>query len=301
MKVAVGRGSLPTASLCISDIWGNYPKVVQSNGGTQMKLFQVDAFADKPFAGNPAGVCILSDTRPDGWMLSVAREMNLSETAFVTRQRDAYGLRWFTPKTEVPLCGHATLASAHILWEEKLEAEGTTIRFQTKSGTLQARQAGKRVEMDFPARRVEPVNGNNDINESLQVSPLRTYNGTYATDGDLFLLEVESEDIVRRIAPDYQRLLSTAALAVIVTSRSSSSEYDFVSRFFAPAAGVNEDPVTGSAHCYLTPYWGTKFGKKEMVGYQASQRSGIVYCKWTDDRVWIGGKAITMFKAELLA
>jgi PhzF family phenazine biosynthesis protein len=266
-----------------------------------MKLFQVDAFADRPFAGNPAGVCILSESRPDSWMLNVAREMNLSETAFVTRQSDSYGLRWFTPKIEVPLCGHATLASAHILWEERIQARDTSIRFHTKSGMLQARQAGRRVEMDFPARPVEPVGPNNGINRSLQVTPLRTFNGTYAAKGDLFLLEVESEDVLKIIAPDYPRLQSTAAIAVIVTCRSSRPEYDFVSRFFAPAAGVNEDPVTGAAHCYLAPYWGTKLGKKEMVGYQASDRSGVVYCLWEDDRVWLGGAATTVFKAELLA
>jgi PhzF family phenazine biosynthesis protein len=266
-----------------------------------MKLFQVDAFADRPFAGNPAGVCVLSDKRPDSWMLNVAREMNLSETAFLLRERDGYSLRWFTPKTEVSLCGHATLASAHILWEEKLEAEDTTLRFHTKSGTLQARKAGGRVEMDFPARMVESADDNSEINESLQVSPVSVYTGKYITNGDLFLLEVESEDIVRRIAPDYQRLLSTNALGVIVTSRSSDPKYDFVSRFFAPAVGINEDPVTGVAHCYLTPYWGTRLGKKEMVGYQVSERSGIIHCTWENERVWLGGNATTVFKAELLA
>ena len=192
-----------------------------------MKLFQVDAFADRPFAGNPAGVCILSEGRPDSWMLNVAREMNLSETAFVTRQNDSYALRWFTPKIEVPLCGHATLASAHILWEERIQASGTSIRFHTKSGMLQARQAGRRVEMDFPAWPVEPIGPNNGINRSLQVTPLRTFNGTYAAKGDLFLLEVESEDVLKRIAPDYPRLQSTAAIAVIVTCRSSRPEYVF--------------------------------------------------------------------------
>ena len=266
-----------------------------------MKLFQVDAFADRPFAGNPAGVCILSEGRPDSWMLNVAREMNLSETAFVMRQNDSYGLRWFTPKIEVPLCGHATLASAHILWEEGIQASDISIRFHTKSGMLRARRAGGRVEMDFPARHVEPVGPNNGINRSLQVTPLRTFNGTYAAKGDLFLLEVESEDVLKRIAPDYLRLQSTDAIGVIVTCRSSKLKYDFISRFFAPAAGVNEDPVTGVAHCYLAPYWGTKLGKKEMVGYQASDRSGVVYCLWEDERVWLGGAATTVFKAELLA
>jgi PhzF family phenazine biosynthesis protein len=264
-----------------------------------MKIFQVDAFADRAFAGNPAGVCLLPDRRPDGWMLNVAREMNLSETAFLLKQPEGYSLRWFTSATEVSLCGHATLATAHILWEEKLETEDTVIRFNTKSGVLQARKADGLIEMDFPARPVEPAKNNEELNGSLHVSPIFT--GKYTTNGDLYLLEVESENTVKRIAPDYPKLLASAARVVIVTSRSSDPRYDFVSRFFAPAVGINEDPVTGSAHCYLTPYWGTKLGKRKMIGYQASKRSGVIHCTWTDDRVWLGGTAVTVLKAELLA
>jgi len=264
-----------------------------------MKLFQVDAFTDRPFTGNPAGVCILPETRPDSWMLGVAREMNLSETAFLLPRGNDYDLRWFTPETEVSLCGHATLASAHILWEEKVEAAHTTIRFNTKSGVLLARRSGGLIELDFPARPIEATKDIGDISGSLQVSPVFT--GRHAANGDVYLLEIESDDIVRKIAPDYQKLGASTARAVIVTSRSSDPQYDFVSRFFAPAIGINEDPVTGLAHCYLTPYWGAKLGKKQMVGFQASRRSGVVRCTWANDRVQLGGNAITVFKAELLA
>ncbi len=264
-----------------------------------MQVFQVDAFTDTPFAGNPAGVCLLPEAKPDSWMLHLAREMNLSETAFLLRQNEGCSLRWFTPTTEVALCGHATLASAHILWEEKLLAETETIAFQTKSGILRARKAGKVIEMDFPARNVQSIKNNEELNQALQVRPVFT--GKYPTaDGDLYLLDVESDETIRSIVPDYQRLLISTARAVIVTGASSDSTYDFVSRFFAPAVGINEDPVTGSAHCYLTPYWGAKLRKNEMIGYQASERGGIVKCKWVGDRVWLGGSAVTVFRAELL-
>ena len=265
-----------------------------------MQLFQVDAFTSTPFAGNPAGVCILQEHRPDCWMQQVAREVNLSETAFLLPETDSYNLRWFTPITEVSLCGHATLASAHVLWEEKLEPENKSIVFHTKSGPLRARMTGKLVEMDFPARDIQKADNNEELNLSLGISPVFT--GKYSIgNGDLYLLEVESDGIIRSIRPNYQRLLSSTARAVIVTSVSSEKDYDFVSRFFAPAVGINEDPVTGSAHCYLTPYWGAKFGKNDLVGYQASERTGVIQCKWMNDRVSIGGEAVTVLKGELLA
>ena len=226
--------------------------------------------------------------------------MNLSETAFLTPETDFYNLRWFTPITEVSLCGHATLASAHVIWEEKLEPETKSIVFHTKSGVLRARMAGKIVEMDFPARDIQKVDNNEELNLSLGISPVFT--GKYSIgDGDLYLLEVESDGIIRNIRPNYQRILSSTARAVIVTSVSSEKNYDFISRFFAPAVGINEDPVTGSAHCYLTPYWGAKLGKNDLVGYQASERTGVIQCKWMGDRVSIGGEAVTVLKGELLA
>lgn len=264
-----------------------------------MKLFQVDAFAEEPFTGNPAGVCLLDEAKPESWMLLVAREMNLSEIAFLIPQGTSYNLRWFTPKTEVSLCGHATLASAHVIWEEKLIANTETIAFMTKSGVLHARRDGDNIEMDFPSRQVLPVQHNHELNQALKIAP--TFTGKYSVpDGDLYLLEVDSDQSVKAIVPNYQQLLSSRARAVIVTSPSSDSRYDFVSRFFAPAVGIDEDPVTGSAHCYLTPYWGSRLGKKELLGYQASERTGIIKCKWAGDRVSLGGKAVTVFRAELL-
>lgn len=264
-----------------------------------MRLYQVDAFTDIPFAGNPAGVCLLPAEQPVNWMLAVAREMNLSETAFLLRQGAGYNLRWFTPKTEVSLCGHATLASAHILWEEQVVPEADTIEFYTKSGTLPVRRRAGMIEMDFPARPVTPVAHDDRINRALGVTP--SFTGKYATtNGDAYLLRLASEDAVRRVAPDFQALLQTPARVVIVTSASSDPAYEFISRFFAPAVGINEDPVTGSAHCYLTPYWGEALGKTEMVAYQASERGGIIKCSWKGERVWIGGRAKTIFKAELL-
>ena len=263
------------------------------------RIFQVDAFTEEPFAGNPAGVCLLDDTKPDDWMLHVAREMNLSETAFVLRADGGYGLRWFTPTTEVSLCGHATLASAHILWEEKLTLGSETITFRTKSGDLLATKSGGSIELEFPSRRVEATKNYSELNVALEAAPVFT--GKYPdSKGDIYLLEFETETIIRTIVPDFKRLLATTARAVIVTSESSSANYDFVSRFFAPAVGIDEDPVTGSAHCYLMPYWGTKLRKKELVAYQASKRSRIIMCKWMEDRVRLGGKAVTIFKADLL-
>lgn len=264
-----------------------------------MKLFQVDAFTDKPFGGNPAGVCILDAVRPDNWMMSIAREMNLSETAFLLKKTAGYDLPWFTPTTEVSLCGHATLASAHIIWQEKLAPETESISFSTKSGLLHARRAADIIEMDFPARDIQPRNDGPELNQSLGIAP--TFTGSFPTPkGEIYLLQVGTDREVKSIVPNYQLLRSTSARAVIVTSTSSDPDYDFVSRYFAPAVGIDEDPVTGSAHCYLTPFWSTRLRKLTLTGYQASQRTGVVTCALVGDRVWLGGKAVTVFRAELL-
>lgn len=264
-----------------------------------MKLYQVDAFTDVPFKGNPAGVCILDEEKSDQWMAALAREMNLSETAFLRKQNGVYNLRWFTPKIEVPLCGHATLASAHILWEEKLEPAHTAISFETKSGRLLAQKEGQIIKLNFPARLLKTIAGNETLDRLMAITPI--YHGVYATDsGPVHLLEVLSEDIVTKVKPDYQGLISAGIRGVIVTSKSTDSQYDFISRYFAPLAGVNEDPVTGSAHCCLAPYWGKKLGKTGTVGFQTSERSGVVMCEWLDDRVIIGGKAVTVFKIEVV-
>lgn len=270
-----------------------------------MRIYQVDAFTDRPFKGNPACVCLSDADRPDpggwteSWMQSLAAEMNLSETAFLRTQADRFGLRWFTPKREVSLCGHATLATAHVLWEEQILKPEEEARFDTRSGLLTARKDGGWIEMDFPAKEVVEADENASLNAALGIAPLYTGQLT-AANGTLYLFEVESEEEVRALAPDFGRLASSGARAVIVTGRSRSPEYDFVSRFFAPLVGIAEDPVTGSSHCYLAPYWGRKLGKRSLVGFQASARTGVVGCHWKGERVLLRGQAITVFKGELL-
>jgi PhzF family phenazine biosynthesis protein len=259
-------------------------------------IYQVDSFTNQPFAGNPAGVCILPAARDAAWMLNVAREMNLAETAFLVPQADGYDLRWFTPTIEMDLCGHATLASAHILWETKALRREAPARFHTKSGLLTCVQQGDVIEMDFPAtppRRIDPPDG---LLDALGVSA--KFVGQSKFD---YLVEVESEEVVRAVKTNLARLSRFPVRGAIVTSRASSPGSDFVSRFFAPAAGVDEDPVTGSAHCTLSPYWSERLGRAELTGYQASARGGVVHTRLAGDRVMLGGQAVTVLKAELLA
>jgi len=260
-----------------------------------MKIYQVDAFTEKPFSGNPAAVCIMDELQGESWMQNVAREMNLSETAFLHKQAEGYNLRWFTPAVEVELCGHATLASAHVLWELRLLKPGEEAIFHTLSGLLAAHQKGKWMEMNFPAKLEEQAIAPDGLIEALGVAV--KYLGKNQFD---YLVEVESEEIVRDIKPDFGLLLSVAARGVIVTSLADSGEYDFVSRFFAPNVGVNEDPVTGSAHCCLSPFWSKRLGKDELVGYQASARGGVVKVRYAGDRVFLGGQAVTVLRGELL-
>jgi PhzF family phenazine biosynthesis protein len=257
-------------------------------------IYQVDAFTDRPFAGNPAGVCILPAPAGESWMQAVASEMNLSETAFLVRQTDGYQLRWFTPAVEVELCGHATLASAHILFETGLLKPGEQARFHTLSGLLTAARAGSWIEMDFPATPEQPASAPDDLAEALGVKA--RYVGKSLFD---YLVEVDDEATVRGLTPDIGRLGQVAARGVIVTARSASPEYDFVSRFFAPAAGVPEDPVTGSAHCCLAPFWAARLGKTEMVGFQASRRGGVVRVRLAGERVLLGGQAVTVLVGQL--
>ncbi|HEY75100.1 MAG TPA: PhzF family phenazine biosynthesis protein [Thermoflexia bacterium] len=261
-----------------------------------VQLFQVDAFTDQPFRGNPAAVCLLPGPRDEAWMQNVAREMNLSETAFVYRENDGFRLRWFTPAVEVDLCGHATLATAHVLWEVGWLAPEEPARFHTRSGLLTARRGGSVIELDFPALPEEPVECPPGLEEALGVAP--SYVGKSKFD---YLVEVASEEAVRAMKPDFGRLKTlSSARGFIVTSRTTSGEYDFVSRYFAPGAGVDEDPVTGSAHCCLGPFWGKRLGKQEMVGYQASARGGVVRVRLAGNRVYIGGQAVTVMRGELV-
>jgi PhzF family phenazine biosynthesis protein len=258
-------------------------------------IVQVDAFTDTPFAGNPAAVCILPEIRDEQWMQNVAREMNLSETAFLLRQHDGFTLRWFTPAAEVDLCGHATLASAHVLWESGHLELHEQARFHTRSGLLSAERKGAWIELNFPSTPEEPAEAPPGLLEALGVTA--TYIGKSRFD---YLIEVASEDTVRNISPNFSLLAQVPVRGVIVTNRSTSPNYDFVSRFFAPQVGVNEDPVTGSAHCTLAPYWSKKLGKDEMVGYQASARGGVVRVRVSGDRVYLGGQAVTVLRGELV-
>jgi predicted PhzF superfamily epimerase YddE/YHI9 len=259
-------------------------------------LYIVDAFTARPFAGNPAAVCPLAAARPDGWMRRVAAEMNLSETAFLHPEADGWRLRWFTPAVEVDLCGHATLASAHVLRRTgRCPPEGA-IRFFTRSGVLTAERDGNWIDLDFPALPVEPCAPPPGLIESLGIAP--RFVGNYRLD---YLIEVDNEAVLRAVEPDQGRLKGVPTRGVVVTARSATGEFDFVSRFFAPGAGIPEDPVTGSAHCALGPYWAPKLGKEDLLGYQASRRGGVVRVRVRGPRVRLGGQAVTVVQGELVA
>ena len=260
-----------------------------------IRAFKVDSFTAGPFAGNPAGVCLLTEPRDERWMQAVAREMNLSETAFLLLEGAGFRLRWFTPVAEVALCGHATLATAHVLWHEGILAPGDTARFFTKSGELRASRRGDLIELDFPAKPEEPAEPPVNLLEAMGVRP--TYLGRNVFD---YLLLLESEAAVRAVAPDFAKLRTVEVRGVIVTAPSSTPAYDFVSRFFAPAVGVDEDPVTGSAHCCLGPFWAARLGKTALSAYQASARGGALAVRVAGDRVFLGGRAVTVLRGELL-
>lgn len=260
-----------------------------------LPLFQVDAFTDQPFAGNPAAVCLLNEPGDPAWMQHIAREMNLSETAFLCKQDDGYSLRWFTPAVEVDLCGHATLASAHILWEQGYLPADAQARFHTKSGLLTAERNGNWIELNFPAKPEQPAETISGLQEALGATPV--YIGMSQFD---CLVEVESEQVVRALQPDLIQLAAIPVRGLIVTSRASTPGYDFVSRFFGPRVGVPEDPVTGSAHCVLSPFWSKRLGREELIGYQASPRGGVVRVRLDGDRVRLGGQAVTVLRGELV-
>jgi len=258
-------------------------------------IVTVDAFTERPFSGNPAAVVLLERPREEDWMRAVAREMNLSETAFLERQGEEFGLRWFTPAVEVDLCGHATLASAHVIWEEGILPAGATARFRTRSGLLTAEMRGPEIELDFPADPPRPIDPPAELIRAIGAEPAFAAKGRFD-----HLLVLDSEEEVRGVRPDFARLRDVSERGVIVTARSSAPEFDFVSRFFAPAGGVDEDPVTGSAHCTLGPYWGERLGKASLVGFQASARGGVVKVRLAGERVKLGGRAVTVLRGELL-
>jgi PhzF family phenazine biosynthesis protein len=258
-------------------------------------IVQVDSFTDKPFGGNPAAVCILPSAPAAEWMQAVAREMNLSETAFLWPTTDGFRLRWFTPAAEVELCGHGTLASAHVLWEMGYAQQGSVLQFHTLSGVLTAEQSDGWIELDFPTAPPKPAGAPPGLSQALDCKP--KYVGR---SGFGYLAEVASEEILRRLDPASPSLMEAAAEGLIVTSRSEGDRYDFVSRVFVPALGVPEDPVTGSAHCTLGPYWSVRFGKKELMAYQASPRGGEVRVSVEGERVRLGGQAVTVLHCLLL-
>jgi len=260
-----------------------------------LRIVQVDAFTDTPFAGNPAAVCLLPTPREAQWMQQVAREMNLSETAFLCRRADGFDLRWFTPAIEVALCGHATLASAHVLWEDGHLAADAPARFHTRSGLLTATRRDAWISLDFPALPPEPVAAPEALVRALPAAPL--YVGKNRAS---YLVEVTAEEVVRALQPDFTLLRTLPVQGVIVTSQATTAGFDFVSRYFAPRAGINEDPVTGSAHCCLGPYWSQRLNRERFVAYQASARGGVVRVQVQGERVVLGGQAVTVLRGELV-
>jgi PhzF family phenazine biosynthesis protein len=257
-------------------------------------IFVADAFTDRPFRGNPAAVCLLPGPRDDAWMQSLAAEMNLSETAFVLPEGDGFRLRWLTPAVEVDLCGHATLASAHILWQERRAGESEPIRFRTRSGVLTVTRPADGIAMDFPANSESAAEPPAGLLDALGATPRHV--GRTRFD---YFVEVDSAAAVRGLRPDFARLKSLGVRGVIVTARSDDVAFDFVSRFFAPGAGIDEDPVTGSAHTSLGPYWAARLGKASLVGYQASARGGVVRVEVGGERVTLVGRAVTVWRGVL--
>lgn len=259
-----------------------------------MRTFIVDAFTDKPYSGNPAGVCILDRAMPDELMLKIAGEINHSETAFLLIKEGAHSLRWFTPKTEVNLCGHATLATAHILVETGLFVKDEHIKLETKSGLLKARMINKMIELDFPQLFVNTCESNEIIEKAFGIKPI--YVGKNAR---RYLIEIDNVEKLREIKPDFNLLQKSDRGGFMITAK-SNDRYDFYSRFFAPGVGINEDPVTGSAHCYLAPYWSKKLHKSKMLAFQASRRTGVIECELAENtRVLLRGNAVTMNEMKM--
>lgn len=258
------------------------------------RLFQVDAFTHQRFSGNPAAVCLLENPKPDAWMQALAAEMNLSETAFLQKQANGYGLRWFTPATEVKLCGHATLASSWILFSEGIIPVDRVIHFHTLSGILQARWEEQAVVLDFPAFK-----GAKQVEDPPLLKALGLKEGIIWQVGEHWLVETPDAQSVRKLAPDFKKMVELGKGDLAVTSRSDDVEYDFISRFFAPALGVNEDPVTGSAHCSLGPFWMERLHKNPLRAYQASARGGSMLVDVKGERVELHGQAVTVFEAIL--
>ena len=258
----------------------------------KLKIYQVDAFTDKIFSGNPAAVCPLESWLPDSVMQNIALENNLAETAFYVKQGNEYLIRWFTPTVEVDLCGHATLATAHVLYHHE-QCAGNEIVFRSpRSGVLKVYRNENLLTLDFPTDTLNKIQWFNEMNAGFNLIPLEGYKGK--TD---YLLVFENEDQIKNIQPNYPIIATWKVRGVIITAK--GKQVDFVSRFFAPQSGVNEDPVTGSAHTTLTPYWAEKLGKTEMSAMQLSSRKGYLTCKYMGDRVHISGQAKTYLIGEI--
>jgi PhzF family phenazine biosynthesis protein len=257
-------------------------------------IVQVDAFAAEAFGGNSAAVCVLPAPRDERWMQLVAREMNVSDTAFLHREGDGFRLRWFTPVAEVDLCGHATLASAHVLWECGELAADAAARFHTRSGLLTAVRDGTWIELDFPATPDVETAAPAGLAEAVGATPAYVGRSTFD-----YLFELASEEAVRSVQPDFARLRTVQARGVIVTARSTASGVDFVSRYFAPALGIDEDPATGSTHCCLAPFWARRLGKSTFVARQLSTRGGLLKLRLDGERVRLAGQAVTVLRGEL--
>lgn len=264
-----------------------------------MKIYQVDSFTDQMFKGNPAGVCILTHDIPDETMQSIAMEMNLSETAFVRQEGPDYRLRWFTPTSEVTLCGHATLAAAHVLFNH-VGLKALEIKFQTKSGLLLARKLTGGITLDFPVGNPEPAPLPKQIFDSLGIAHIDILDTLFCRTRNKFIVHLKDPSLIPEIKPDFGRMLEyqpSELIGIIITAK--GEEHDFISRFFAPWVGVNEDPVTGSSHTVLAPYWSKILGKTKMRAYQASKRGGEMAVELKGDRVFLTGKTVTVFETEI--
>jgi PhzF family phenazine biosynthesis protein len=262
---------------------------------TSKIIYQVDAFTAEPFKGNPACVCILEKEMPRKWMQNIAAEMNLSETAFLVRENASYKIRFFSPEAEIPLCGHATLASAHIIYETGLESSDKKVTLTCKAGNLIVRKSGNWINMNFPSYSLEPVRIPSGIEKIIGIRPSELYRTSHGWRLALLL----GEHDVRNLKPDFNLMKNTVYGDLIVTAPSEDTNFDFCVRCFAPALGINEDPVTGSAHCALVPFWHKKTGREEFISRQISKRSGILKVAMKGDRVEISGHSKTIFKAEL--
>jgi PhzF family phenazine biosynthesis protein len=260
----------------------------------KLPVFQIDAFTNEPFKGNPAAVCLLTEEMPERWMQRIAMEMNLSETAFLLPENEGYHLRWFTPIMEVDLCGHATLASAFVLNHKHLVKKNDLTHFYTRSGELTALITDDWITLNFPAFEEKPFMKVEQLKKILGVDPIEVVKS-----GENVIVELKSSIEIRQLKPDFIQLAKIPLSGLAVTARSDNPEFDFISRYFAPWVGINEDPVTGSAHACLGPFWEKRLKKKKMNAYQASARGGVVKVEIQENRVLISGQAVMIFEGEL--